>query len=61
MIRIYRQNDDTLAYVKEFVADTDADIQNLPTDSTVYPGSTCVVTSSSKVYMLSANKEWVEL
>ena len=40
MYNIIKQNDNISAYVKEFIADTEADIQSLPTDKTVYPGST---------------------
>lgn len=59
MYRLYKQNDNIQTYVTEFVADTEADIANLPT--TVYPGSTCIVAESSKVYILNASKQWVEL
>lgn len=59
MYRLYKQNDDIQAYVTEFVADTDADIADLPT--TVYPGSVCIVAESANVYILNASKEWVLL
>ena len=52
MYRLYRQNDDTQAYVTEYVADTDTD---------VYPGSTCIVADSASVYILNASKQWVKL
>lgn len=57
--RAYKQNDNISAYVTEFVADTEADLTNLPTS--VYPGSTCIITESSKVFILSASGKWVEL
>lgn len=57
--RVYKQNDNISAYVTEFVADTEADIANLPT--TVYPGSTCIVAENAKVFILNASKQWVEL
>lgn len=59
MFDVYKQNDNISAYVTEYVADTEADIADLPT--TVYPGSTCIVTETSSVYMLSANHQWVKL
>ena len=55
MYRLYRQNDDTQAYVTEYVADTDTDVADLPTD--VYPGSTCIVADSASVYILNASKQ----
>ena len=59
MYRLYKQNDDVSAYVSEFVADTEADVANLPT--TVYPGSLCLITSTSDVYVMDAQKKWVKL
>lgn len=56
MINIRQQNDKIGVYVNEYVADTEADVQNLPTD--VYPGSACIVIETSNVYMLNNNKEW---
>lgn len=55
MYRLYKQNDDVSAYVSEFVADTEADVANLPT--TVYPGSLCLITSTSDVYVMDAQKK----
>lgn len=59
MYRLYKQNDDVAAYVSEFIADTTADLEDLP--KSVYPGSTCLITSTSDVYVLSAQKKWVKL
>ena len=59
MFRLYKQNDDTQAYVTEYVADTESDVADLPTD--VYPGSTCIVAATASVYILNASKEWVKL
>ena len=59
MYRLYKQNDDVAAYVSEFVADTADDVKDLPTS--VYPGSTCLITSTSDVYILNAQKKWVKL
>lgn len=62
MINIIKQNDDTAAYVKEFVADTEEDIKDLPTKlNEVYPGSTCIIVSTSEVYMLNNKMEWIKL
>lgn len=62
MVRIMKQNDDVKQYVTEFVADTEADITDLPTKiNEVYPGSVCIVTETSNVYMLNNNEEWVLL
>ena len=59
MYRLYKQNDDTQAYVTEFVADTHNDVKDLPTS--VYPGSVCIVAASTNVYILNASKQWVLL
>lgn len=44
----------------EYVADSRGDIATLPVDN-VLPGSTCLVTEDSSVWILSPSKEWVEL
>jgi len=49
------------AYVTEFVADTIADVAELPVYPSCAPGSTCIVTETSTVYMLSADNTWHEL
>ena len=62
MINIIKKNDNISAYITEFVADTEADVQNLPTDlNKVYPGSTCIVVATSEVYMLNSSGAWVKL
>lgn len=62
MFRIMKQNDDVKMYVTEFVADSEADVADLPTSpKEVYPGSVCIVTETSNVYMLNNNEEWVIL
>lgn len=62
MFRIIKQNDDVQKNIKEFVADTEADVADLPTSSNeVDPGSTCIVVATSNVYMLNNQKEWVKL
>jgi hypothetical protein len=53
-------NRDTVSYgVNSYVADTDADVTNLPTDAA--PGSTCIVASPISVYILNTKKEWIKL
>lgn len=51
-----RSSDKSDKGVVELVADTDADIANIPTYYT--PGSTCIVVESSEVFMLNNQKEW---
>lgn len=60
MYNIIKQNDNISAYVKEFIADTEADIQSLPTDKTVYPGSTCIVAETGNVYILNNEQQWIK-
>ncbi len=59
MFSIMKQNGREAANVIEYVADTIDEISNLPTTSAV--GSTCIITSTSQVFMLNNEKEWVEL
>lgn len=59
MYSIVKQNDHTSPYVVEYVADTEADIANLPTEG-IYAGSTCTVTATSAVYMLNNSGTWVK-
>jgi hypothetical protein len=59
MTSIIKQNDKTSTYVVQYIADTEEDVKDLPTN--VYPGSTCIVASSANVYIFNNNKEWVKL
>ena len=45
---------------KSFVADTEDDLKDVPTNGSC-PGSTCIIADSSKVCMLNTKLEWVEL
>lgn len=50
----------------DFFADTEDDIRDLPTGVTHYGsaglvGSTCIVASTSDVYIYSPSLEWVKL
>ena len=56
MFNIVKQGDHSTAYVTAFIADTESDIENLPTN--VAPGSTCFVINNSKKYMLNNELEW---
>lgn len=57
MYHIIKSADRSAPYVTELVADTDADVQNIPVD--LYdPGTTCIVIENSTVYMLNTQKEW---
>lgn len=59
MVNVIKQGDSTGAYVTELVADSVADIANLPTN--VYSGSTCICIETSDVYMLNGQKQWKKL
>lgn len=60
MVNIMKQNNAVQANINEYVADTPDDIKDLPTKK-IQPGSICIVVSTSQVYMLNGEKEWVEL
>lgn len=45
-------------YLVRLVADTDDDIATLPTHYT--PGSTCQVVSSSNIYQLNNQGQWIK-
>lgn len=59
MVKIVRQNGETQYDIYEFVVDTPEDIKDLPTR--VGMGSTCIVISTSEVYMKNSKGEWVKL
>ena len=44
-------------YRKEFICDTDADVENLPECPS---GSSALVAASGKVYVVNASGKWVE-
>lgn len=56
---LYKNGDNTSSALVELVADTPEDIADL--DTSYLPGSTCLVTSNSSVYMLSPDGVWREL
>ena len=45
-------------YLVELVADTEADIEFLPDHYAA--GSTCTIVSTSDVYMLNTQKQWIK-
>lgn len=59
MFNITKQGEHSTAYVTEYVADTTADVADLPTNNA--PGSTCIVIETADVYMLNNKKEWKKL
>lgn len=59
MINMIKQGGDEVAYVKEFIANTIADIASLPTNCA--PGSSCLVIEDSSVWILDGNNEWQPL
>lgn len=59
MINMIKQGGDEIAYVKDFVADTIADIASLPTNCA--PGSSCFVIENSSVWMLNGSNVWQEI
>lgn len=61
MFSILKQSDNISPYIIEYVADTEADIASLPTDGRAKPGSVCIVTENSTVYMLNNQNAWVKL
>lgn len=45
--------------LREYICDTPADLNDIPTDCE--PGSTTLVISTSEVYILNTEKEWKRL
>ena len=60
-IRVTMVNNEPQYNLKEFIADTSADVANLPTEN-LAPGSQCLVADDpAQVFVFNTNKEWVEL
>lgn len=55
---IFKVNNGLDEYLLTFVADTLADLTNIPTNSPV--GSTVICLENSKTYVLSVAKVWTE-
>ena len=56
---IMKQNDKIQYNIVEYIVDSTSEINTLPTD--IGPGSTCLVTGTSEVYVLNTNKQWVKM
>ena len=60
MYRIYKNGDETDPKLVEYIADTEADVQDLPT--TAGSGSICMIIQGNDggaaVYMLGNDKVW---
>lgn len=54
-----KTGDKTTPSTVELIADSEDDIQKLPTHFA--PGSTCLVADNAAVYVLSPSKEWKAL
>ena len=59
MFSISKENNQYTRPTKEFICDTETDINNLPVDTA--PGSTAIVTDTGSVYMLNNEFRWVKL
>jgi hypothetical protein len=59
MINLYKHDGEVLYGIKEFLLDSPEDLSQLPTN--VKTGSTALIISSSALYMLNGNKQWVEI
>lgn len=57
--RISKANGDSAHDIMEYVVDTPDDISRLPATSGW--GSTCIVISTSEVYMKNSYGEWVKM
>ena len=55
-----KQGNQQDTYYTEYAGDTPADLASLPTEERyVKPGSVAIVISTSDVYMLNSQREWV--
>lgn len=60
MYSILQSGNNVTPYVAELMVDTPDEIAEINIDS-IRPGSTCIVTSTSEVFMLNNKKEWAKL
>ena len=58
MTSIMSQSGREVTYLTEFMADSVADIAELPGLDQCAPGSTCLVIDTSEVYMLKTDGTW---
>ena len=57
--QIYMNDNDYPGYHVEIVVDSRDEIEEVPT--TYAPGSSCLVTEDSSVWILNTQKEWIEI
>ena len=57
---LYVNDNDYPGYHVEYIVDTRADMANVPTDKAA-PGSSCLVTEDSSVWVLNTQRRWVEI
>lgn len=62
MYNIIKTKEKYIKNLYEYIADSENDIKNLPTDKTVVnPGSTCICINESSVWILNNCYEWCKL
>jgi len=63
MFKITKNGNTSSSCVVDILADSNADIANLPTKASagIEAGSTCIVVATSEVYILNNQDEWVKL
>jgi hypothetical protein len=61
MFSMSKQSGNEAAYLTEYIADTEADVLDLPHIGDCLPGSTCFVIATSAVYMLGNDDVWHEI
>lgn len=60
MNKLFSHEGDVAYGIREWVCDTPEDLENLPSGS-VAMGSTAFVISTSELYMLNGEGEWVKI
>lgn len=63
MFKITKNGNTSSSCVVDILADSNADIANLPTKASagIEAGSTCIVVATSEVYILNNQDEWTKL
>lgn len=61
MISIREQGDRKTTYLAEFVADTVAEVAELPVYPNTAKGSACLVLENSSVYVLGGDNVWKKI
>ena len=59
MYSLYAHGEDIAYGINKYIADTETDIELLPTN--VAPGSSAFVISTSQTYMLNNKREWINI